>query len=316
MPAITTQQLLGSIAQRLDAWTVVAEPDRDIAEWWAGAPSVARDEGGAFWMAARMRTADSPLGRRGYEIRISRSDDGIAFEHVHSILREDVPIAGFERPAILRDPRTGRWKLYACGPWPDAWSIIGFADADRPDGFDAATARPVIEAHAREPLGPALPSAYKDPVVIYADGEFHCYAIGYLGTERTFHFVSEDGAAWRTVGDPSHSVLTLGGWHSYYVRPASVLPLGIGYLFVYEGSHASWPDPAYNIATGLGFTFDLHNIVDLTPNAPLFVSPTPGRLHAWRYSHWMWVGDELWIYAEVEKPNGAHEVRLFRVPVV
>jgi hypothetical protein len=27
----------------------------------------------------------------------------------------------------------------------------------------------------------------------------------------------------------------------------------------------------------------------------------------------MWVGDELWVYAEVEKPNGAHEIRLFRL---
>jgi hypothetical protein len=27
----------------------------------------------------------------------------------------------------------------------------------------------------------------------------------------------------------------------------------------------------------------------------------------------MWVGDELRVYAEVEKANGAHEIRLFRV---
>ena len=41
--------------------------------------------------------------------------------------------------------------------------------------------------------------------------------------------------------------------------------------------------------------------VDLTPDGPLLISPTPGRLHTWRYSHWMWVKDELWAYAEVEK---------------
>jgi hypothetical protein len=27
----------------------------------------------------------------------------------------------------------------------------------------------------------------------------------------------------------------------------------------------------------------------------------------------MHVGDEVWAYAEVEKPNGAHEIRLFRL---
>ena len=92
--------------------------------------------------------------------------------------------------------------------------------------------------------------------------------------------------------------------------------MGVGYLFIYEGSDSRWPDPTYNIATGLAFTFDLHRVIDLTPDEPLLVSTTPGRLHVWRYSHWMWVDDELWVYAEVEKTNGAHEIRLFRLPRV
>ena len=32
-----------------------------------------------------------------------------------------------------------------------------------------------------------------------------------------------------------------------------------------EGSKTGWHDPVYNVATGLGFTFDLHRITDLTP---------------------------------------------------
>src|SRR5690606_9914880 len=120
----------GSIPQRLvGSSTVILRPDKDEPEWWAGAPSVLRDPDGTFWMACRMRTADAPRGRRGYEIRILRSSDGVHFEVVHSIGREEVPIPGFERPALLRDPASRRYKLYACGPWQEGpWCIIKFDD--------------------------------------------------------------------------------------------------------------------------------------------------------------------------------------------
>jgi hypothetical protein len=107
--------------------------------------------------------------------------------------------------------------------------------------------------------------------------------------------------------------MDLTGWHTFAIRPACVVPLGVGYLFVYEGADTRWDDASYNIATGLGFTFNLHHIIDLTPDSPLLQSTTRGRLHTWRYSHWLWVNDELWAYAEVEKANGAHEIRLFRL---
>ncbi len=60
---------------------------------------------------------------------------------------------------------------------------------------------------------------------------------------------------------------------------------------------------------------DLHQVVDLSPQAPLFQSSTPSPLlHTWRYSQWLWVGEELWIYAEVVTARQTHEIRLFRVP--
>lgn len=296
-----------------DRWEVVTSPDRDAPEWWAGAPSVARDDAGTFWMAVRMRTADSPLGLRGYELRIYRSEDGRRFEAVHSIRREDVPIPGFERPALVYVPETETFRLYACGPVEGQWRIIRFEDAARPDAIRPESARPVIVPCRSEPTDPALPTGFKDPFVIRQGKHWHCFAIGILGLEQTFHFVSQDGDAWEPVGDPSRSVLSLSGWHSYAVRPASVLPVGAGWLFVYEGSSPAWPDPSYNIATGLGYTLDLVNVVDLTPDEPLLTSPTPGRLRVWRYSHWMWVDRAIYVYAEVEKESGAHEVRLFTI---
>jgi hypothetical protein len=305
----------GEIPSKFKSYQVILEPDKNEPDWWAGAPSVVRDKQGVFWLACRMRTADAPLGLRGYEVRILRSEDGIHFRKVHSIRREEVPIPGFERPSLLLDPVTGKFKLYVCGPWKSGpWTILKLDDADDPTKFVASSAKPVIQP--RESKGPrdVRVDGYKDPVVIHAAGQYHCYVIGTLRTERTYHFTSANGVDWNPVGDPNESVLPLSGWHDYFVRPASVLPLGFGYLFIYEGSNVKWHDPVYNIATGLGFTFDLKQVQDLTPESPLLVSTTPGtQFGTWRYSHWLWVGEQLWAYAEVARPNRTNEIRLFQV---
>ncbi|HNS19665.1 MAG TPA: hypothetical protein PKH24_04160 [Sedimentisphaerales bacterium] len=308
--------LVARLPTALREYKVIVEPDQNEPEWWAGAPSVVRDKTGTFWLACRMRTADAPRGLRGYEIRILRSDDGVHFTKVLSIRREDVPIPGFERPALLTDPRTGRFKLYACGPWKDGpWSILKFDDANDPARFEPASAKPVIQPQSPSYERDVIVDGYKDPFILFAEGRYHCYVIGTMRrTERIYHFHSQDGDRWEPVGSPYQSIMDLTGWHDFYVRPACVLPVGVGWLFLYEGSNCDWYDPVYNIATGVGFTFDLHHVTDLTPDAPLVASTTPSeRFHTWRYSHWMWVGDELWVYAEVARPNGSNEIRLFRL---
>lgn len=300
--------------EALRRWDVAARPDRDEPEWWAGAPSVVRDEAGTFWMAARMRSPESPLGFRGYAVRIYRSDDGFSFEAVLDLRREDVGVPGFERPALVRDHATGRYRLYLCSPMPEGWSILRLEDADRPDRFRPAGLRAVLVPLPWSREDVARPTGYKDPVVVWAEGRWHCFVIGILQAERLFHFESADGEVWQPIPDWSVPMMDLAGWHNYATRPASLLPLGAGYVLIYEGSHTTWPDAAYNIATGLAYTPDLRRVADLTPSAPLIQSPTPGRLPVWRYSHWMWVGDEVRVYAEVECATGSHEVRVFRLP--
>ena len=289
--------------------TVVLEPDENTPEWWAGAPSVVRADDGTFFLAARLREGDSPRGRRGYEVRVLRSADGVAFEPVAHVRREDVPIPGFERPALIRDARTGRYKLYVCGPWQDGpWCIMKLADVDDPADFDAATCHPVLTRHDVEVHGLG---GFKDPFILWTAGQYHMLVIGYGRVERTYHLVSDEGIAWTPVG--GGLAFDVGGWHNFYTRPACLVPTGAGYLFVYEGSHVTWHDPPYNIATGLAYSLDLETFVDLTPDAPLLKSTTPGDYHTWRYSHWLRVGDELWAYAEVARPNNTNEIRLFRL---
>jgi hypothetical protein len=43
--------LPGKIPAKFREYEVILEPDKNEAEWWAGAPSVVRDEDGTFWLA-------------------------------------------------------------------------------------------------------------------------------------------------------------------------------------------------------------------------------------------------------------------------
>jgi hypothetical protein len=299
---------LDDIAAACQKHVTILKPDENLPEWWAGAPSVVRADDGGFYLAARMREGRSPRGQRGYEVRILKSEDGRVFSPIHHIRREDAGVPVFERPCLVRHPQTGKFRLYGCSGLEHGWSILMFDDVDDPSQIDPKTARVVLRAHYPED-GFVHVTGYKDPVVVYAGGLWHMFVIGTDRVERLFHFVSDDGLAWTAAQDGP--VMENMGWHNYFTRPASVLPLAVGYLMVYEGSHVLWHDPVYNIATGLAYSPDLKTFYDLTPDAPLLKSATPGDYHTWRYSHWLSVDDKIYVYAEVACPNGTNEVRLF-----
>ncbi len=302
--------MLDQIAAAVADYEVILEPDRDTPEWWAGAPSVLRTDDGTFYLAARMREGDSPRGLRGYEVRILKSADGRRFEPIHHIRREDARVSGFERPALVRDPHTGKFKLYGCCGRERGWVILKFDDADGPAAFDPASAKPVLSVDYPDD-GFLHVTGYKDPVVLWDRDRWHLFVIGCDRVERIHHFTSGDGESWQAAGKVP--VMENAGWHNCYTRPACVLPMTIGYLFVYEGSMLQWRDPVYNIATGLAYSVDLETFVDLTPDAPLLMSTTPGDYHTWRYSHWLAVGDEVFIYFEAARPNNTNEIRLARL---
>jgi hypothetical protein len=307
---------LKKIREKFNTFHVVLEPDEDTPEWWAGAPSVVKDDNGIFWLAARMREGNSPRGRRGYEIRILSSQDGIHFQRAHSIPREEVPIRGFERPSLVIDPKTKKFKLYACGPFGEGerhpWCILKFDDVEHPTHFNPSSCKSVLQPSISSDPRCNDVAGYKDPFIFLEDGKFHMFTIGYERVERTYHFTSDDGETWH----PAKPVLALDvcGWHNFYTRPACILPTGIGYFLIYEGSHSTWYDPSYNIATGIAYSFDLNNFIDLTPNEPLLKSATPGDYTTWRYSHWMYEEDRIMAYAEVSRPNNTNEIRLFNIP--
>jgi hypothetical protein len=185
--------MLDTIKAAVMDYTVVLEPDQNSPEWWAGAPSVARAEDGGFYLAARMREGNSPRGKRGYEVRILKSDDGRQFTPVHHIRREDARVPGFERPALVVDPATGLYRLYGCAPLEGGWSIIKWDDVDDPAAIRPSTARPVLQPEKGDPAF-ARVNGYKDPFIFYNRGRWHMFVIGCDFVERIHYFISDDGS--------------------------------------------------------------------------------------------------------------------------
>ncbi|NLE44239.1 MAG: hypothetical protein GX620_05925 [Chloroflexi bacterium] len=298
---------LRSIVEALADYTVVLQPDRDVPEWWAGAPSVAVSPDGVFYLAARMREGDSPRGKRGYEIRILRSTDGLHFTPIHHIRREDVGVSGFERPALLWDHGTGAYRLYTCTGLQQGWVILRFDDSPDPGGFRPTTARTVLSASYPDD-GFVHVTGYKDPIVFHDQRIWHMFVIAIDRVERIRHFVSDTGDDWQPAS--AGPVMPNDGWHNFFTRPASVLPLSVGYLIVYEGSNLEWRDPVYNIATGLAYSPDLSSYFDLTPASPLLTSTTARDYHTWRYSAWVPRQGRIFVYFEAARPNNTNELRV------
>ena len=301
-------------------YRVVLEPDENQAEWWAGAPSILKINNSQFYLAARMREGDSPRGRRGYEIRLLASTDGRNFSKIHSIKRKDMPVQGFERPALVRVPETGKIRLYGCGEMKEGWRIWKLADVDKIEELDPSTFEPVLlpsntDAHFMKDKTHhgTFVIQYKDPFIFHFKGSWHMFVIGFDRVERPYHFISSDGVQW----SPAKTLIILEsvGWHNYFTRPACVLPLAVGFLLIYEGSRVDWWDPTYNIATGLAYSPDLEHFIDLTPNAPILKSTTPSKYHTWRYSHWISTGEKVLVYFEAACPNRSNEIRVAEISI-
>src|SRR5690242_17705433 len=106
---------------RPDESTVVIAPPGAGLGYWAGAPSAALGDDGIY-LAYRLRR---PIGAgRGYAIAVARSADGVRFDTLTMISREEVGAESLERPGLVRD-HSGRWRLYlSCAtPGTKHWRV-------------------------------------------------------------------------------------------------------------------------------------------------------------------------------------------------
>ena len=83
---------------------VVVAPEQDGPGSWAGAPSAVLADGEVH-LAYRLRR---PVGQgRGFANVVARSGDGVHFETVATLRREDFGGDSLERPCLVRTPRAG-----------------------------------------------------------------------------------------------------------------------------------------------------------------------------------------------------------------
>jgi hypothetical protein len=290
--------------------------------YWAGAPGVfyAADEP-AWYLTYRIRRPRGVAPDRGGEARIARSTDLKNWQDLWSVTKDRFDSASIERCA-LRKGSDGHWRYFVSyvDPADGRWSV-SVLKAATIEQLDAAQAKPVFKA---QPLGL---EGIKDPWIFERDGVFHMFLSVALPTPRTSarshstfdifntgECVSATGRAssrdldhWQWQGvifAPEKA-----GWDRYCRRINSLIFLGQHCFGFYDGSASHAEN--YEEKTGLAVSSDLRGCQSLTEDGPLFTSPHgSGSL---RYLDAQIAGEEVCLFYEFARADGAHDLRLATV---
>ena len=286
--------------------TLMPQPERSVVAvappgpgegTWAGAPSAACDDG-EIYLAYRLRR---PEGQgRGYAVVVARSADGVHFETLLTIRREELGAESLERPALVMTP-DGAWRLYlSCAtPGTKHWRVE-VLEARHPGAFDTRRSRVVLPGDAG--------TAVKDPVIVRDGDLWHLWASvhpladpGQTDRMATDYACSADGLAWTWQGTALSP--RPGEWDSRGARVTAVR-LAPGSVVAYYDGRASAAEnfeERTGIAAGAG-------PAALTAHGPIAQSPYDGG--GLRYLCILGLGDfrERYYY-ELTRADGAHELR-------
>ncbi len=290
-----------------EAGETILEPADGGPGNWVGAPSVLEDptRGTVLLAYRKRRPRGGPPPDRGFECRVAESSDGVSFTDRWAVTKEELSTDSMERFCLRRDP-DGRYLLYLSyvDPADGRWRI-DVVEAGSPDAFDVRTARTVLTA------AETGTNAVKDPYVVRAGPAYYLYASTFLtaaGPAPTALAVGLDGLRFHWLGE------TLGvgeGWDRYQARLSAILPLDAGFLGFYDGASSPAEDTEERL--GIALSFDLVRWQRLSLDEPWLVSPhATGSL---RYLDCLRRGGEAWLYYEYARADGAHELRLSRVPL-
>jgi sucrose-6-phosphate hydrolase SacC (GH32 family) len=296
----------GIVTMPLPRWddsTVVVEPPTDEPGAWSGAPSsvAAGDE---VYLAYRLRL---PVGEgRGIANVVARSRDGVRFEVVAEVHKEQFASESLERPALVRTPG-GRWRLYvsAATPGTKHWRV-DLLEADTPAGL--ATALPVTVLAGDDTVG------VKDPVVHHDAYGWHLWASVHplerwddADRMTTEYFTSPDGVTWTwraTALAPRP-----GEWDARGVRVSSVVVDGDTVLAAYDGRATAGENWEERTGTATGRRLADGSFGPLTASdAPPLGSPYAP--HGLRYLSLVTLADGTRrVYYEATRADGAHDLR-------
>ncbi len=287
-----------------DATLVVPAPGEGPG-YWAGGPSAVLATDGTFWLAYRLRR---PHGvGRGYANVIARSDDGVTFETVAVLEREEFDCDSLERPALIELPDRS-WRVYvSCAtPGSDHWRVDAL-DAGDPSAFSAPSARTVL-------AGDPAVVAVKDPVVKLIDGNWRlwlcCHPLDQPdATDRmtTVYGSSADGLAWDLHGTALAGVK--GRWDQRGARVADVLFRGGRWQAYYDGRATKEENAEERTGIAVGDDPD-----HLEADGEV-IGTGPDGSWSLRYTSCLELSDGgLRLYYETKRLDGAHDLRTEYVP--
>jgi len=301
---------------------IIRAPVGDEKGYWSGAPGVfyASDEK-AWYLTYRIRRPRGVEPDRGGEARIARSTDLKNWEDIWSVTKDKYNSASIERSAI-RKGVDGIWRYFTSyvDPTDGRWCVSVLKNSD-PKKFDASKAQNIFKA---APLGL---EGVKDPWIFEEKGIFYMFLSIALPTPttkgsshstldiyNTGECVSATGLAisrdldnWEWQGVVFKPEAT--GWDCYCRRINSIIRLGEKYFAFYDGSASHLEN--YEEKTGIAVSTDFKNWKTATPKNPIYTSPYAST--SLRYIDAQIVGEEIFIFYEFARPNGAHDLRLVKV---
>lgn len=129
------------------------------------------------------------------------------------------------------------------------------------------------------------------------------------GPAPTFLATSRDGIRFAWRGE----VVRVGsGWDRYQARLSGIVRSGGLFVGFYDGAASAEEDTEERL--GLAVSPDLVSWTRISDEEPWLVSPhATGSL---RYLDGIERAGEYWLYYEAARPDGSHELRLNRVPVL
>ena len=283
-----------------EASQLAVAPPEPAAGYWAGAPSaVVGDDG--IYLAYRLRR---PVGAgRGYAVNVARSTDGVHFETLLTIAREQFATDSLERPALVRGP-DGRWRLYvSCAtPGTKHWRVE-LLEAGHPAGFEPARREVVLPGDAK--------TGVKDPVIRWDDGIWQLWASCHPLADPdeadqmvTNYATSADGLDWTWHGTALAG--RPGCWDARGTRVAAIITRSGGTIAAFYDGRASAAEN-YEERTGIATGTEPSALTAYGTDPAAQSAHAGGGL---RYLDVLPLPDGRYrLYYELTRADGSHELR-------
>jgi hypothetical protein len=266
--------------------------------FWTGAPSAVWHDG-ITYLAYRVR---QPIAMgRGQGVVVASSHDGVHFETLTHIGKDNMKAESLERPTLVRT-ESGMWRLYlSCATTDTKHWRVELLEAMNPAQFKAENSRVVLPGDDMWGV--------KDTVIKWRNGTWHlwatCHPLDVIGQEDRMvsdYATSRDGVMWDWHG----TVLKgrPGTWDSRGARITAVQFTDNGTIAFYDGRASG--EENYDERTGIAYSHDGTHFT--TEGKEPVAQSADGK--ALRYLDIVELPDGgRRLYYELARPDGSHELR-------